>query len=74
MPLFHYVCEDCDHDFEMLVNRGEKVVCPKCKSKDLEKQLPLVGIPHVKDSFPSSCGDPSLPPCGAPRCGRTGKR
>jgi putative FmdB family regulatory protein len=73
MPLFQYTCNNCDHDFEMLVNRGDVIVCPKCKSKRLEQQLTLPGIPQVKDAFPSSCGDPSLPPCGAPGCRRTGK-
>lgn len=73
MPLYQYVCEDCDHEFETLVNRGDKVECPKCKSEKLEKQLPMIGIPQVKDAFSSSCGDPSLPPCGAAGCRRTGK-
>lgn len=73
MPLNHYVCQDCEHDFEALVNRGEEPTCPHCASTDLEKQLPRVGV-QVKDSSPSACGDPSLPPCGAPGCRRTGKR
>jgi hypothetical protein len=29
-------------------------------------------MPQVKDAMPSSCGDPSLPPCGAPGCRRMG--
>ena len=74
MPLYHYVCEKCEHDFEELVFGEEEVECPKCHSSKLERQLPLLGMPQVKDSFPSSCGDPSLPPCGAPGCRRTGKR
>jgi putative FmdB family regulatory protein len=73
MPLFQYTCTDCDHDFEMLVNRGDKIECPKCRSKKLDKQPSLPGMPQVKDAFPSACGDPSLPPCGAPGCRRTGK-
>ena len=74
MPLNRYVCEDCEADFEALVNRGEKPACPECEGTHLEKQLPLIGMPQVKDSFPSSCGDPSLPPCGAAGCRRTGGR
>lgn len=74
MPLNRYVCQDCDNDFETLVNRGEKPECPQCQGTDLEKQLPMIGMPQVKDSFSSSCGDPSLPPCGASGCRRTGKR
>jgi putative FmdB family regulatory protein len=74
MPLNRYVCQDCDNDFEALVNRGEEPMCPECRSENLEKQLPLIGMPQVKDAVASSCGDPSLPPCGAPGCRRTGKR
>jgi putative FmdB family regulatory protein len=70
MPLFHYTCNECDHDFELLVNRGDKIDCPKCRSKKLEKQTSMPGIPQVKDS---GCGDLSLPPCGAPGCRRTGR-
>jgi len=72
MPLYRYVCQDCDNDFEALVNRGEKVECPECESTDLEEQLPMIGMPKGKDALPSSCGDPSLPPCGAPGCRRMG--
>ncbi len=73
MPLNRYVCQDCDSDFETLVNRGEEPECPHCQSAKLEKQLPMIGMPKVKDAFASSCGDLSLPPCGAAGCRRTGK-
>ena len=73
MPLFQYTCQECDADFEMLVNRGDKVECPKCASKKLEKQTSMPGMPQVKGSAPSSCGDLSLPPCGAQGCRRTGR-
>jgi putative FmdB family regulatory protein len=68
MPLYHYTCQDCDHDFEMLVNRGDELACPKCQGNDLQKQPSMPGMLQVKDS---ACGDPSLPPCGAPGCRRT---
>ena len=74
MPLYPYVCRDCDHEFEALVNRGDEVECPECASKNLDKQASLPGIPQVKAGLPSSCGDPSLPPCGAAGCRRTGPR
>jgi putative FmdB family regulatory protein len=71
MPLFQYSCQKCEHEFEALVNRGDEVECPKCASKKLEKQTSMPGIPQVKGA--SSCGDLSLPPCGAPGCRRTGR-
>ena len=71
MPLFHFICEKCDHDFEELVStRDEAVVCPKCQSKKLERQTSMPGMPLVKAS---GCGDLSLPPCGAMGCRRTGE-
>jgi len=75
MPLYEYVCRECEHPFEALVFGQEQVECPECQSRRVERQLSLPGLPQVKDGgFPSPCGDPSLPPCGAPGCRRTGKR
>ena len=71
MPLYQYTCNDCDHEFELLVNRGDKVECPKCRSKKLAKQPSMPGIAQAKDS--GGCGDLSLPPCGATGCRRTGR-
>jgi putative FmdB family regulatory protein len=74
MPLYEYTCKDCEHTFETLVFGSEKVECPECESGNLEKLLSVPGLPQVQGGgFPSSCGDPSLPPCGAPGCRRLGK-
>ena len=74
MPLYEYACKDCDHTFETLVFGHEKVECPECQGDNLEKLLSVPGLPLVQDGgLPSGCGDPSLPPCGAPGCRRTGK-
>ena len=72
MPLYEYVCKKCEHEFETLVYDGETVECPRCQSAKLERLL-SVPMAQVKDAFPSACGDPSLPPCGAPGCRRMGK-
>lgn len=74
MPLYEYACKKCEHTFETLVYEGDEVECPQCASKRLDRLMSVPGLPQVKEgSFPSSCGDPSLPPCGAPGCRRTGK-
>ena len=70
MPLYQYTCQACDHEFEMLVNRGEKIVCPKCESAKLVK---LPSMPSLAQAKNTGCGDLSLPPCGEPMCRRTGK-
>ena len=74
MPLYEYSCQGCDHTFETLVFGDETVACPQCQSRKLVKLFSVPGLPQVQDgAFPSSCGDPSLPPCGAPGCRRVGK-
>lgn len=42
MPLYDYVCKECDNKFEALVRRSdsdEKVECPKCQSEKTERQI-----------------------------------
>ena len=74
MPMYEYACKNCEHTFETLVYDGEEVQCPKCEGTKLEKLLSMPGLARVQDGgFPSACGDPSLPPCGAPGCRRVGK-
>ena len=77
MPIFEYVCKQCEHSFEAIVNGGTKPLCPKCSSKKLEQQLSAfaVGAPKGKGRFAKSasaghshsggacgsCGDPRGP-------------
>ena len=39
MPIFEYVCKQCDKRFEALVRGSSAVQCPSCKSTSLEKQV-----------------------------------
>jgi putative FmdB family regulatory protein len=40
MPLYEYLCADCDAKFERYVRAwGEAVACPDCNSGRVEKQL-----------------------------------
>ena len=39
MPIFEYVCKQCEHEFEALLYGTEKPECPKCHSKKLTAQL-----------------------------------
>jgi putative FmdB family regulatory protein len=39
MPIFEYICKECNHEFEALVFGRDKAICPKCKSKSLSLQL-----------------------------------
>ncbi len=73
MPIFEYVCRECRHQFELIVNGNSKVACPSCQSRRLEKQLSVFALNSkanattnvVRDNLPmgpcGSCGDPRGP-------------
>ncbi|HUM06524.1 MAG TPA: zinc ribbon domain-containing protein [Terriglobales bacterium] len=65
MPIFEYICKECQHEFEALVFGKDKASCPKCQSKKLEPQLSVFAAQTKGSSSPSmpaspcgSCGDP----------------
>jgi putative FmdB family regulatory protein len=76
MPIFEYICQECQHEFETLVFGHDKAKCPKCDSRKLSPQLSVFamatkgmstkGMP-AKGSSPAptggcgSCGDPRGP-------------
>jgi putative FmdB family regulatory protein len=66
MPLFEYVCRDCQHQFETLVTASRQPVCPVCDSRELEKQLSVFAVGAKSDAgraaAPGPCGT-----CGDPR-------
>jgi putative FmdB family regulatory protein len=44
MPIFEYVCDDCQKPFERLVQKDEKVECPCCHGDHLSKQYSTFGM------------------------------
>jgi len=71
MPIFEYLCRECDHHFEAIVLSAQKPKCPKCDSKRLEQQLSSFAVggerpTAIADQGAStgaygSCGDPRGP-------------
>jgi putative FmdB family regulatory protein len=68
MPIFEYICRECQHEFEALVFGKDKAECPKCHGRKLEPQLSVFAAPAKSGSSPSmsaspcgSCGDPRGP-------------
>jgi len=66
MPIFEYVCRECDHHFETIVMGKQKAQCPKCESKKLDQQLSRFAVSSDKAPAMSagpcgSCGDPRGP-------------
>jgi len=41
MPVYDYICEDCQKSFELVLTLGEhdknNITCPKCGSKNVEQ-------------------------------------
>jgi len=53
MPIFEYICKDCDHKFEKLVLSSEDhTFCDNCSSEKLEKLFSTFGV--KSDATPSS--------------------
>ncbi|HIE95575.1 MAG TPA: zinc ribbon domain-containing protein [Planctomycetes bacterium] len=72
MPLFEFVCEDCQSEFELLVAHREKAHCPKCDSNRLEKLMSTsAGRVASGGALPISNGCPpaEMGPC-SPSCCR----
>ncbi|MGA9041945.1 MAG: zinc ribbon domain-containing protein [Terriglobales bacterium] len=69
MPIFEYICKQCDHEFEAIVYGEQKAECPKCKGKQLAPQLSVFAVAAKSPSSPArsagggcgSCGDPRGP-------------
>jgi putative FmdB family regulatory protein len=69
MPLYEFICRECEHGFEELVRGDEKVECPQCGAKKVDRLLSVPGAPQVKaTSLPTACRSDG-PPCG-PACSR----
>jgi putative FmdB family regulatory protein len=72
MPIFEYICQECQHEFEALVFGRDKAACPKCQSKRLSPQLSVFAVSakgmatrspssSASGSACGSCGDPRGP-------------
>jgi putative FmdB family regulatory protein len=66
MPIFEYVCEDCNHEFEAIVYGSQKANCPKCHGKKLATQLSVFAV-SSKAASGARSEAPSAGPCGS--CG-----
>ena len=55
MPIYEYVCMQCESHFEELVRNGEQPDCPDCGAADVRKQFSVFAA-H------SSSGEPSFTP------------
>lgn len=63
MPLFEYMCVRCGSTFEVLVrsSRTQEIVCPKCKSTTVQKQMSAFAVAGSGSS--SGAGAPASAAC-----------
>ncbi|MFI5102577.1 MAG: FmdB family zinc ribbon protein [Terriglobales bacterium] len=68
MPIFEYVCKECQHEFEALIFGKQTAECPKCQSKKLEPQLSVFAVSAKSGAATQpSFAAGSAGPCGS--CG-----
>ena len=66
MPIYEYICKNCNHAFEFLVMGRKKPQCPECDGKKLDKQLSVFAATE-QEITPTMKPSPDAPPCGS--CG-----
>ena len=67
MPIYEFICTECQNDFEALVRSSDwnGTTCPKCESSKLEKKLSVFAASGGQDAaMPECTGNPS----GCGRC------
>lgn len=66
MPIFEYVCRECNHRFEQLLQGSQRAACPKCNAARVEKQFSAFGVGGTA-GWTSSNGPGACSSCGDPR-------
>jgi putative FmdB family regulatory protein len=67
MPIYEYVCMQCESHFEELVRMGEEADCPDCGSADVRRQVSVFAA-HGSAEAPSLRGASGGGCCGG-SCG-----
>ncbi len=72
MPIYEFICDQCEHEFEKLVfNSSEKIGCPKCNGKKVSRKMSAFAFSSggkFKSTASSSCGSCSSGSCSS--CGK----
>lgn len=66
MPIFEFVCTECDESFEDLVslNKINEVVCPSCGGSKVKKKMSTFASKPAAGASSFSLGASSAPSCG----------
>lgn len=70
LAIFEYVCKECQHHFEAIMQGSTVPECPACKSRNLDRQLSVFAVggrsakfdaPNLRREPAGTCGDPRGP-------------
>ena len=51
MPIYEYICDECETEFERIVlNKTQEIACPKCAGKKNTIQLSVFSAPNGNGS------------------------
>jgi putative FmdB family regulatory protein len=70
MPIFEYVCEQCNNSFEKLVMGSSEPECPSCHGKKLAQKFSVFSAAAPRTSSPAPA--PMGGCCGGGACGLPG--
>ena len=72
MPIYEFICKKCKHEFEELVmSTSEKINCPDCGSKRIERAMSTFSYSSggsFSHSSGNSCGSCSSGNCSGCSC------
>ena len=66
MPIFEYVCRECNHRFEQLIQGSAEANCPRCHTPKPEKQFSAFGV-GAPSKWSTTGGGEACGTCGDPR-------
>jgi putative FmdB family regulatory protein len=69
MPIYEYVCDECETRFEKIViNKQQEIACPKCASKKASIQLSVFATGNGSSSSNGSSAKSSTSFSGGGSC------
>ncbi|KJU85179.1 regulatory protein, FmdB family [Candidatus Magnetobacterium bavaricum] len=56
MPIYEYLCNNCNQNVELLVYGNRQVSCPNCGSSDMKKKMSIFGVSGMDKQVKGDCG------------------
>ena len=75
MPIYEYVCPDCEHKFELLrpLSRADEAAeCPRCRKPARRGMSTFACFSTDESGLTSSVGGSSCSTCGSSNCSTCG--